>query len=172
MRNVAFVLLGFLLLLLQANIFRLLGPLSLHGITPSLILPLLIFLGVHEASMSRGALLAFLIGYLADLVASAPIGLFAFVSVALWLASRVAGVRLTAQTLLTRMSLAFAFCIVEGAIVLTLLAIFGADNRRPMQLASLVLPRSVSTALFAPFVFALAQRLHQGTAPVHSAGPA
>ena len=41
-----------------------------------------------------------------DTLSGAPIGLFTFVSVALWWLARVAGVRLTAQTALPRMSLA------------------------------------------------------------------
>src|SRR5258708_7591887 len=106
MRNVAFVAIGIALLLVQGNLYRVLGPLHVHGVTPSLTLPLVIFLGVHEASMTRGALLAAGLGYALDLLASAPIGLFTFVSVSIWWLSRVAGVRLTAQTALTRMSLA------------------------------------------------------------------
>lgn len=169
MRNVAFVAVGLLLILVQANLYRLLGRLDVHGLTPSLVLPLVIFLGVHEASMVRGALLAFFIGYFLDLFASAPIGLFTFVMVAVWLLSRVAGVRLTAQTLITRVSLAFGFAVVESVIVLTLLAIFGADTRRPLEIGTVLLPRAAATAVFAPFVFQLAQRLHQGTSAPHTA---
>ncbi|MEZ4224037.1 MAG: rod shape-determining protein MreD [Polyangiaceae bacterium] len=172
MRNVAFIAVGFLLLLVQANLYRVLGPLGLHGATPSLVLPLLIFLGVHEPSMLRGAGLCFVLGYLLDVMASAPPGLFTFVSVVLWLVSRVAGVRLTTQTLLTRMSLAFGFAVVEAFIVLTLLAIFGSDTRKPLEMLSLVLPRAASTAVFAPFVFSLAQRLHQAAVPGQAAAEA
>jgi rod shape-determining protein MreD len=162
MRNAAFIAIGILLLLLQGSLYRVLGPLSAHGTTPSLTLPLVIFLGVHEPSMARGALLAAALGYALDLLASAPIGLFTFVSVAVWWLSRVAGVRLTAQTALTRISLAFGFSLVEGAIVLTLLAIFGNDTRRPVEIGSVVLPHAIATALVAPFVFKIAQRLYQG----------
>ena len=166
MRNAAFAAVGVLLILLQAHAYRLLGPLGIHGATPSLVLPLVVFLGVHEASMPRGALLAFGIGYALDLFASAPIGLFTFVYVAVWWLSRVAGVRLTAQTVLTRVSLAFAFAVVEGAIVLILLAVFGTDTKRPLEIAGIVLPRAISTALFAPLIFRIAQRLSQGPTPV------
>jgi rod shape-determining protein MreD len=169
MKSAAFVAIGMLLLLVQGNLYRVLGPLGIHGATPSLVLPLVIFLGVHEASMARGALLAAGLGYALDLLASAPIGLFTFVSVAIWWLSRVAGVRLTAQTALTRMSLAFGFSLVESAVILTLLAIFGIDTRRPVEIGSIIVPHALSTALFAPFVFRIAQRLYQGSAPVHGA---
>jgi rod shape-determining protein MreD len=169
MRNAAFLAVGIVAILVQAQIYRLLGPFELHGATPSLVLPLVIFLGVHETSMPRGAFLAFALGYLLDLFASAPMFLFTFVSVAVWWLSRVAGVRLTAQTVLTRMSLALAFSIVESLIVLILLAVFGNDNRRPLEIGTVVLPHALSTALFSPLVFQIAQKLHQSGVPVHGA---
>lgn len=172
MRNAAFLATGILLILIQANLYRVLGWLNLNGATPSLVLPLIIFLGVHEASMARGALIAFALGYSLDIMASAPMWLFTFVSVAVWFLARVAGVRLTAQTFITRMSLGFAFAIVEAAIVLVLLAVFGSDTRRPLEIGRIILPRAISTALFAPIVFHIAQRLHQSTQTAHAHGAA
>ena len=178
MRNLTFFCVGLLLILIQANLHRVLGPISalglgsslglgdwLHGATPNLVLPLIIFLGVHEHSMARGALLAFGFGYTLDILAAAPMFLFAFVCVAIWWLARVAGVRLTAQTFMTRAPLAFAFSVVESAIVLTLLAIFGTDNHRPLELVTVVLPRAIATALVAPPIFVFAQRLHVSTLP-------
>jgi rod shape-determining protein MreD len=150
-----------ILLLFQANVHRLLGPLHLYGWTPSAILPLVIFLGVHEPSMAKGAVLAFVIGHTLDLLASAPLGLFAFVYVGMWWLARLVGVRLTAQTFLTQMALAFAFSLVEGVVILILLAVFGADPRRPLDLEWVVPTRAVTTALIAPIVFRIAERLHQ-----------
>ncbi len=168
MRNAAFLATGILLILVQANLYRVLGFIHLNGASPSLILPLVIFLGVHEHSVPRGAFLAFFFGYFLDVVASAPMWLFTFVSVAIWLLSRVAGVRLTAQTMLTRMTLGFGFSVVESSMVLVLLAVFGADTRRPLEMVTILLPRAIATALFAPIVFRIAQKLHQSTQVVHS----
>jgi rod shape-determining protein MreD len=183
MRNLTFFCVGLLMILLQANFFRVLGPLSslglvesfalerwLHGATPNLVLPLIIFLGVHEHSMARGALLAAGFGYTLDILSAAPMFLFTFVCVTLWWLSRVAGVRLTAQTFTTRAPLAFAFGLIESAIILTLLAIFGADNYRPPELATIVLPRATATALVAPLIFRFAQRVHSSTMPSHTVG--
>ncbi len=178
MRNLAVLAVGIFLILVQSHVYRLVAVLDavlpasvspyLHGIAPNLVLPLIIFLGVHEHSMSRGALLAFGLGYATDILASAPIGLFSFIYVSIWWLARLAGVRLTAQTLLPRMSLAFAFALVEGILVLVLLAVFGADTKRPIEILTIVVPRSVATALFAPLVLRIAQRLHQGPSPVRS----
>jgi rod shape-determining protein MreD len=169
MRNFAFFGTGLFLILIQANLYRVLGFVHVNGATPSLILPLIVFLGVHEPSMARGALLAFALGYMLDIVASAPMWLFTFVTVAIWFLSRVAGVRLTTQTTITRMSLGFGFAIVESAIVLILLAVFGSDTRRPLEIGQIVLPRALMTALFAPFVFRLAQKIHLSTLGVQGA---
>jgi len=172
MRSAAYFGVAVLLLLVQSNLYRLTAPIAglfhvnwPHGFMPSLVLPLVVFLGVHELSTARGALLAFAIGYAADILGGAPIGLFTFVSVTIWWLARVTGVRLTAQTALPRMSLALAFALVEGALVLILLAVFGDDNRRPVEVASVVVPRALATALCSPPVFRLAHRLRQGPTP-------
>lgn len=163
MRNAAFLAIALVLILLQENMYWLLGPLDVHGWKPSLVLPLVVFLGVHEPSMARGAALAFAIGHALDLLATAPLWLFSFTYVALWWLARIAGVRLTAQTVLTQMAFAFGLSLVQSVTVLVLLVIFGADPQRPVEISTVVLPNAVATALAAPLVFRLAERLHQGT---------
>ncbi|CAN92569.1 hypothetical protein WME95_13530 [Sorangium sp. So ce327] len=170
MRNSAFLAMGAALLILQSNLFRLIGKLNIPGSTPSLLLPLVVFMGVHEYSIARGAALAFLLGYLLDLFTGAPVGLFTFITVATFVVSRAAGVRLAAQTLLTKIALAFVFGLVEGVLIVILTAIFGGDAARTRALARLVAPHAISTALFAPFVFRLAERVHQATINVPRPG--
>jgi rod shape-determining protein MreD len=183
MRNLAFFCVGLLLILLQANAYRVIGPMEevvyetigpwlgwlpsgwTHGMSPNLMLPLVIFLGVHEPSMARGALLAFGFGYALDILAAAPMWLFTFVFVALWWLARVASIRIMAQTTLTRIPLVFVFAIIEGGMVLTLLAVFGSDNRRPLEIATVVVPRAIMTALVSPPIFRLAQRLNPPAIP-------
>lgn len=178
MRNAAYLAVGIVLIVVQSNLWRVLGPLNLveiggfavgrwlHGITPNLVLPLIVYLGIHESSMVRGAALSYGIGWALDLLGPAPMYLFRFTAVALWWLARIASVRLSAQTFMTRIPLAFAFSVIESLILLTLLAIFGADNRRPLEIGSIILPRALGTALCAPFVFALAHRLHlEGRSP-------
>ncbi|HVK70065.1 MAG TPA: hypothetical protein VM694_36680 [Polyangium sp.] len=170
MRNTAFLAVGIALLVIQSNLYRLIGRLQIAGITPSLLLPLVVFMGVHEYSIARGAALAFLLGYLLDLFSAAPIGLFTFITVATFVVARAAGVRLAAQTLLTKVALAFAFALLEGVLIVVLTAIFGTDTARPRALATLVAPHAIGTAIFAPFVFSLAERVHQATINVPRPG--
>jgi rod shape-determining protein MreD len=170
MRNTAFLAIGAALLILQANLDRLIGRLHIPGAMPSLLLPLVVFMGVHEYSMARGAALSFTLGYLLDVFIGAPLGLFTFITVATFVVSRAAGVRLAAQTLLTKIALAFVFAFFQGILIVVLTAIFGVDPARPRSLAVLVPPFAVSTALFAPLVFSLAERVHAATINVPGAG--
>src|SRR5580698_1953624 len=170
MRNTAFLALGIALLVVQSNLFRLVGRLHVAGVTPSLLLPLVVFMGVHEYSMARGAALAFTLGYLLDVFAAAPVGLFTFITVAIFIVSRQAGVRLAAQTLITKIALALVFGLVEGILVVVLTAIFGNDPTRPRALALLIPTHAASTAIFAPFVFNLAERVHAATINVPRPG--
>ncbi len=169
MRSAAYLGVAVLLILIQSNLFRVLGPLGhvlgerfTNGLTPSLLLPMVVFLGVYEPSMAKGAALSSAMGYALDVLGKAPTGIFGFVYVAIWWLSRVAGVRLTAQTWFTRASLGFVFTVVQGALVVILMAVFGTDNRRPVAMASVVLPNAIVTALLSPALFRLAQRLRQG----------
>ncbi len=170
MRNTAFLALGVALLILQANLHRLVSLISLPGATPSLVLPVVLFMGVNEYSLARGAALAFLLGYLLDLFAGAPGGVFTFITVASFVVSRLAGVRLSAQSVFSQMSLALVFALVEGVLVVVFTALFGLDVARPRALARLILPHAISTALFAPIVFRAAAKVHQATMAVAGAG--
>jgi rod shape-determining protein MreD len=165
-RNALFLSTGLLLLVIQGNLHRVLGHIPLAGIMPNLVLPLVVFMGVHEYSVVRGATLAFALGYALDMFAGAPVGLFTFITVAIFVLSRAAGVRLAAQTVLTQLALAFGFALFESVTVLMLVAIFGRDPHSPRALLSLVLPHAAATAVFSPLVFRIAERLHQATITV------
>lgn len=177
MRNTAFFLAGVLLLLVQSNLFRA-TSLVLHGVgwmvranhdltapglIPSLVLPLILFMGVHEYSLVRGACVAFALGYLTDLVGVAPIGLYTSTYVAIYILARAAGVRLAAQTMLMQLGLALAFTLVHSIMILVLLAIFGRDAWVPRALYPMALPHVVATGAVAPVVFRIAQRIHLAT---------
>lgn len=171
MRTAAFLLVGIALILVQGTAYRFLVGLDglkiggfdagafLHGATPSLVLPFVVFLGIHEQSMARGALLSFGLGWALDIFGGGPAFLFRFTMVATWWICRAASTRVSTQSTVMRIPLAFSASLIESAIILTLLAIFGADNRRPLEISSIVLPRAISTAIFAPFAFSLAHRL-------------
>jgi rod shape-determining protein MreD len=177
MRNTAFFVAGFVLVLLQSNLFRLTrlvlglvawalradGPIVVPGLVPSLVLPLILFMGVHEYSLVRGASVAFALGYLSDLLGVAPLGLYTSTYVALYVLARAAGVRLAAQAVWMQIALALGFALVHGVMILVLLAIFGRDAWVPRSLLSAIVPHVLATGAVAPLVFRLAQRIHVAT---------
>ncbi len=163
MRNTAFFGSGLLLLLVQANLFRVLSYVHVPGLVPSLVLPLILFMGVHEYSLARGACVAFVLGYATDLIGIAPVGLYTFTYVAIFLLARAAGVRLAAQTMMMQVVLALAFTLVHSVMILVLLAIFGRDAYVPRALYPMAIPHVLATGAVAPIIFRLAQRLHSAT---------
>src|SRR3984885_7666796 len=164
MRNSAFFAAGFGLLLVQAQLFRVLGLVNVPGLVPSLVLPLILFMGVHEYSLPRGAGVAFALGYATDLIGIAPVGLYTFTYVALFLLARGAGVRLAAQTTWMQVLLVAAFTLLQSTMILVLLALFGRDPWVPRSLYPLEIPHAVATAAVAPLVFRACQALHAATA--------
>lgn len=181
MRGAAYILLGVLLTLIQSTLFRLWGPLMsvtifgerlgslFQGATPNLVLPLVIYLGVNELSMARGAFLSFGLGWVVDILGGGPAFLFRFTMVGVWWLAHAVSSRVSAQSLASRILVAFVASLLESFTILTLLAIFGSDSQRPLDLAPQVAPRAVSTALLSPFVFSLAHRLQLDSRPAQSA---
>jgi rod shape-determining protein MreD len=130
---------------------------------PALVLPVILFMGVHEYSLARGAAVAFVLGYATDVIGIAPVGLYTFTYVASFVLARAAGVRLAAQTVWMQVLLAGAFTVLQSIMVLVLLAIFGRDAWVPKSLYPLTLPHAIATAAVAPIVFRLAQAVHVAT---------
>ena len=130
---------------------------------PTLVLPLILFMGVHEYSLARGAAVAFTLGYATDVLGIAPVGLYTFTYVATFMLARAAGVRLAAQTVWMQVLLALAFAVLQSTMVLVLLAIFGRDAWVPRSLYILALPHAIATAAVAPLIFRVSQTVHAVT---------
>jgi rod shape-determining protein MreD len=130
---------------------------------PALVLPVILFMGVHEYSLARGAAVAFVLGYATDVLGIAPVGLYTFTYVATFVLARAAGVRLAAQTVWMQVLLAGAFTVLQSIMVLVLLAIFGRDAWVPRSLYALTLPHAIATAAVAPIVFRVAHAVHVAT---------
>jgi rod shape-determining protein MreD len=130
---------------------------------PALVLPIVLFMGVHEYSLARGAAVAFVIGYATDVLGGAPVGLYTFTYVATFVLARAAGVRLAAATTWMQVLLVGAFALLQSTMVLVLLAIFGRDPWVPRQDFPLMFPHAIGTAAVAPIVFRFAQALHAAT---------
>lgn len=163
MPTAAFIGVGLVLSLIQSNLFRVLGWIHVPGLVPSLVLPLVVFVGVSEYGLARGAAIAFVLGYATDLLGIAPIGLYTFTYVALFVLARAAGSRFAAQTALMQLVLGLGFAFVQSLMVLVLLAIFGREPYVPRALYPLAFPHVLATGLVSPPLFRLARRVHMAT---------
>jgi len=166
----AFIGVGLVLSLIQSNLFRVLSYLHVPGCVPSLVLPLIVFMGVSEYGLARGAAISFVLGYATDLMGIAPIGLYTFTYVALFVMARAAGSRLAAQTALMQLVLGLGFAFVQSLMVLVLIAIFGRDPYVPRALYPLALPHVLATGIVSPLLFRLARRVHLATTRAVSRG--
>jgi rod shape-determining protein MreD len=138
---------------------------------PALVLPLILFMGVHEYQLARGAAVAFVLGYATDVLGIAPVGLYTFTYVASFILARAAGVRLAAQTAGLQVLLVGAFAVLQSTMIHVLLANFGRDAWVPRSLYPLALPHAIATAAIAPVVFRVCQTLHTATAGAQRAEP-
>ncbi len=138
---------------------------ALHPFTPNLIVPIVIFLGVSpDVHLVRGAVVAFLVGYLLDVFGGNRMGLETFVCVATFLLSRSAGLRLFMRNPGLQMALVFVVAILAGGTVLALRAIFSRPAPFPagtaLDTALAIGAPALATAVCAPLVFAAVQRIH------------
>jgi rod shape-determining protein MreD len=161
MRSAAFVLLGFLLLVVQAAV-AVLMPLGEWA--PNLVLPIVIFLGVaNDVHVVKGALLSFVLGYLLDSFCGSAMGLSTFVIVACFLIARGAGLNLFMRGPALQGLTCFVFALIAGGGLLALRAIFEPPAPFPLDSATHTITSLVagaaSTAVAAPVIFALVRRI-------------
>jgi rod shape-determining protein MreD len=160
-RNAALLLAGVLLLMAQTALGLILRS---DHLTPSLVLPMVLYMSVGEFSLARGVSVAFVLGYLTDLFSGGSLGLWTFTLVSVFLLARVAGLKLFLHGVVFQTVLTFVASCVAGVGMMGLLLVF--DRRVLALLPALgtVASQAVATALFAPLVFRFAQAL-PGAAP-------
>ena len=161
MQSAAIIVLGFLLLVAQST-FAHLAPLDMF--VPNAALAIVLYMGLHDYNAARGALISFAIGYLMDAFAGSPMGLHTFVTVALFLVSRVAALRLFLQGWIFEIILTFFLALFASGLVLGLRALFDQDFGSLLIHLKIVVSRAVATALVAPLVFKVMGWLERVTA--------
>lgn len=165
------ILAGVALFVVQMNLHHLLTRLHVGTWIPALPLPVVLYLGVRDIPIVRGAAISFGLGYATDLIGVAPVGLYTFTFVACFVIVRAASLRIAAQTRWIQILLTAGLALIESVMVLTLLAIFGADAYVPRALFPLVVPHLIATGLMAPIVIFFADRLQIAAAGPRSAMP-
>lgn len=128
-------------------------------LTVDLTLPILLWMGLSDVPVVRGAPSAFAIGYLVDLFSAGPQGLHAFVAVVVYLSSRTASLRLFSAGVLFQMLLTFLASLFTSGAILFLRFIFEQSLENLGSPALPVAVRGVATALVSPLIFRLARRV-------------
>ncbi len=166
MKNTLFVLLAFALLLGQSALSALL---PLHPFVPSLLLPMVLYLGVTpDVSLVRGSLLAFVIGVLADEMTGTPLGLETFIFVASFLLSRVAGFRLFLRGVPFQIASTSGIAVVASGAMLALCAIFEAPEAFPLLMPPAGLVGSILGAVWGEELPLVGRATHVATVLVAS----
>ena len=157
MRNLRFIGLGVALAMVESFFDRLL---PFEYLTPDLVLPLVLYMGLVGFNAARGAAIAFIVGYFVDaLEPGAPICLHMFMLVSLFLLSRVLTARLLLAGTVFHIALALLGSILSSLIIIGLRAIFERHVGGWQPMAVIIFTRAAATAVAAPFIFALARRL-------------
>jgi len=155
-RAIALPVLAFGLLVLESIAWRY-SPWD--PLTADLVLPILLWMGLSDVPVARGAPSAFAIGYLVDLFSAGPQGLHAFVAVVVYLSSRTASLRLFSAGALFQMLLTFLASLFTSGTILFLRFIFEQSLENIGSVALSVGVRGLATALVSPLIFSLARRV-------------
>lgn len=160
-RSAALIALGFGLLVVQSAVT---SVVPLHPFTPSVTLPIVIFLGVSpDVHITRGAAIAFALGYLHDLFCGNLLSLQTFVSVATFMLARGAGLRIVLRGPSFQAVATLLVALFAGGSTLALRAMFEARPPIPsggvLRSTLALVPPALATALIAPVVFAAAVRI-------------
>ncbi len=155
LQSLGFLLLSVLLLLVvsMAGLF-----LPLHPYVPDPVLTLAVVLGVRsEVPMVRGAATAFALGYVLDVFSGNPMGLHTFVTVAVFLLARGAGIRLAMRGALRQGLLVFVVALAAVGVAFALRVIFEPPPPFPVSapkpLLGQLLAPALATGITAPLVF-------------------
>jgi rod shape-determining protein MreD len=164
-RALLFVVVGYLLLLVQSSLRQLVPAVAL---VPDPALLLALYLGVTpRQSAWVGALVALLLGYFTDVLSAAPKGLYSLVYVLLFFGARIAQIRLLTRGWIFEVwfSLLAGFL---GGVLVTLGRALAAPQVgvRGIGVAAV---QALATAVTAPVLFFLGRRLDRWTSRVPDA---
>ena len=152
MHSITIVLMSFFLLVVQASFAQVV---AFDMFIPSLSFPVVLYIALHDYNAGHGALLAFAIGYLTDIFAGSPMGLHTFTTVAIFLVSRVAALRLFFQGWIFEVILVFLLALTSRVLLLLLRALFDKDFGSLLLHFNIVVSRAGATAVVSPFIFGM-----------------
>lgn len=156
MKDVIIILAGFLLISLQSVVHQ---WIPLAYFTPDFLLPFVIYLGMIDYGAARGAALAFVLGYILDTCASAPVGVHLFVVPAIYLLYRFINKEILLSGWLFQSAMTLAASLSADLMIVGMRALFERAIPSWKAVALTLAFHPLATALCAPLVFWLGARL-------------
>jgi rod shape-determining protein MreD len=155
MRSAIAILVAYLLLILQSTVLEL-APVRMAA--PSLGLLVVLHVGLSgKWSLSSGAIVAFVTGYLLDLTSGAPQGVHALVFVVMSLFARVLATRIVVSGIVLSAATSFMASLISAALVVVVRAQvaseggYGGLRQAPLE--------ALLTGVVGPFVLGLLRRI-------------
>ncbi|MBI5562687.1 MAG: rod shape-determining protein MreD [Deltaproteobacteria bacterium] len=129
---------------------------------------LMVFYAAYRRPSVEGVLLAFVLGYMEDVLGGGIIGSASFALIAVFLAAHLLAKKVQFSTRGTRAGGAFAAVLIKGALVYTVIRL----SNLTAHILTDVLIQAVVTAVFAPAILTLTARLALRLAPAPWKGDA
>ena len=131
--------------------------LAAHPWMPNVLVPMIVLLSLTPSiAMAQGATASFCLGYLADSLSGNSMSAHTFVLVLMFVLARAVGSRLSFRGLPVQLAFTFVLTACTGALLWMVRLVFGTTSFSvdsfPLYL---LLANAVTTALFAPLVFAI-----------------
>jgi rod shape-determining protein MreD len=149
-RAASIIALGFLLVVGQSSLA---AAVRYDIFVPNAALAIVLYMGMHGYGAAYGALVSFTIGYFMDALAGTPLGLYTFATVAVFLLSRIAALRLFLKGWIFEIALTLLWSVVAGVLLLLVRGLFDQDFQSLLTHLKIVTCRAAATALVAPLVF-------------------
>jgi rod shape-determining protein MreD len=157
-QSLTIIFVAFLMLVIQST-FAHFVPLDI--LVPSLSFPIVLYMSLHDYATPQGVLVSFVIGYLMDTFAGSPMGLHTFVTVAIFLFSKMATLKLFLQGWIFEILLTFFLAILSSLLILTIRAVFDEDFSSLLIHLKIVTFRACATAIVAPLIFRLMNKVEK-----------
>jgi rod shape-determining protein MreD len=161
-RNALLLVFCFIAAVLEASVPMIL-PHWARGLRGDLMLVVVLYVALHD-DWIQGALLAFVAGYLSDLAAATPAGIYTFLAVLTFVILRTSGSVLKPDGALQAFALAFAVSLVHSLLAAGLFRLAITGSVFGLQWSWLL--SAVATGLGAMPAFAILRALDEGLAPV------
>jgi rod shape-determining protein MreD len=148
---------GFSAILLQATVF---SYLPWTDLKPDLLLIVVLYVGFFLAP-TEGGVLAFLLGYLADLFSASVMGLFTFTRVVAWFVAKLASGVLHVKSVAAQTIFVAAYTVLDALVLVGALRFFGGPDYPAPDLDARVWFQVLLNTAAAPFVITALGRIEK-----------